>query len=345
MRNLLVLVVCVSAGRVRRSTIPNLNAAKPVVTEILEHVNAGQHPEVQWTDGKPHVTWVEGVPTYDYNNQNYYNKYNTPYNYGNTYYNPQPVVAEVVQHPVMQPMQQIDPLMLMMLTDKSGSDSSLTNFMLLNAMSGNGGGMGNNAMLPLLLLNQDDDKTCEDKHDIDDKAEANPKWTTGDIVSPTDFAKVDYEYIGCVEHHTDGMDMMMMMPFLMGNGNAFGNGINGFDPLMFMLMAGNDGNTDDMLPMMMMMNNGGFNQGGSSNMLFWMTLLDKDCNVEHEVPDHFFDRDDITGEIIKITNDDDVKDFFKTLNDGYEKCENGGSSSFDDLLPFLMMQNTPTFTK
>lgn len=295
-----------------------INEAKPVVTDIVNHISAGEQPHVEYINGHPTVTWVAGEPV----GVPYYP--NRPYQY-----NYAPAVEPVVQPAAPA----FDPLMLMMLTDSTGDDT-MKNIMLLQAMNGNNM-MGNNNLLPFLLMDSKS-KSCEDEYHITDKAAANPSWKTGDA-NPTalEQAAVDYQYIGCVESDTDGLDFLTLMPFLQQN-NGF-NGIGGFDPLMMMLLMGDDSDSDNLLPLMMM-NGNMFGQGGSSNMFFWLTILDKSCEVKHDIPDHYYTYGTTT--VTKVTDSSSVKDHFKSLYSSYGNCVDD-DNSITDLLPFLLMQQQP----
>merc|ERR1711893_171354 len=160
-------------------------------------------------------------------------------------------------------MQTMDPMMLMLLVDDDSNDLSLP---MLMAMQGQNTGMTPNPLLWLTLLDDSKltKKQCDAKYAIDyiievtdtagDKTFA--KTTTGIRSIVENRAVADYDsqfitnYAKCITDATkEGSDSSLkdILPFMIMNG-----GTGQIDPLLLTLLADDDSDSDNLLPLLFM---------------------------------------------------------------------------------------------
>jgi len=160
-------------------------------------------------------------------------------------------------------MQTMDPMMLMMLVDDDSNDLSLP---MLMAMQGQNTGMAPNPLLWLTLLDDSKltKKQCDAKYAMDYFFEAVDggttftftKHTTGIRTVVEGITIADYnsqhitDYLACITDATkEGSDSSFkdILPFMMMNG-----GTGQIDPLMLTLLADDDSDSDNLLPLLLM---------------------------------------------------------------------------------------------
>jgi len=269
----------------------------------------------------------------------------------------------------------------------SDDDSSMKDLLPLMMMQGGAGGMfgggGQNGMNPLLMMSLlDDDEVCEVSTVIkgfteltsdQQKSIARGEYiyggdTPGDVNSISDdalmpwagaeatafggvveavFKYIDYEFISC-EEKIDSSSFGDLLPLMMMGQNN----MQTMDPMMLMMLVGDDSN-ELSLPMLMSMQGMG-GSGTQANPLLWLSLLDDStltktqCDSKYALP-YIFQWAAAEGanwRITKVTTDirDVVADFEDSDNKfmaDYYKCideaTKEGGNKFDDLLPLMMM--------
>merc|ERR1711881_657309 len=184
---------------------------------------------------------------------------------------------------------------------------------------------------------------------------------------------IDYDYLKCSSKGSSSSMSDLLPLMLMGGGmGGQGGAMGGMDPMMMMLLLGDDSSssTSDLLPLMMMGGMGGQQAGGQAgamNPMMMMLLLDDEkaseaaCSRKYTL-DHAFKWDSTNKKLIKETTAANirlaVKDVdtnkanygystvAKTITD-YVKCitdakgvvgdDSKSSSSMKDLLPLMLM--------
>merc|ERR1711981_813986 len=318
-------------------------------------------------------------------------------------YLPPSLPSQQAAAPSSMGMGGMDPMMMMLLfkdDDSSSSSSSDSSKDLLPLMM-MGGGMGGmdgqqgamNPMMMMLLL--DDDcklpTTFAKLTDADKKSVARgEKFYTGSTPSTavstdlksaltdvTDTNKalalkyVDYDYLKCSSKGSSSSMSDLLPLMMMGGMGGQGGSMGGMDPMMMMLLLGDDSSSssNDLLPLMMMGGMGGQQggQAGAMNPMMMMLLLDDEkkseaaCTRKYKL-DHAFLWDTTNKKLVKETVAANIRTAVKDVNTNkgnygyttvattitdYVKCitdaagvvgdDSKSSSSMKDLLPLMLL--------
>jgi hypothetical protein len=182
---------------------------------------------------------------------------------------------------------------------------------------------------------------------------------------------VDYDYLKCSSSGSSSSMSDLLPLMMMGGMGGQGGSMGGMDPMMMMLLLGDDSSSSssDLLPLMMMGGMGGQagGQAGAMNPMMMMLLLDDEkkseaaCTRKYKL-DHAFLWDTTNKKLVKETVAANIRTAVKDVNTNkanygystvattitdYVKCitdaagvvgdDSKSSSSMKDLLPLMLL--------
>jgi len=254
----------------------------------------------------------------------------------------------------------LDPLMMMLLLDNDGTTSN-NDLLLPLLMQQNNQVAGpnqpiNNPLMLMALLN-DDEKTCAQKFPqyatVAQQAEANP---TIDFSVPVtaktqaDFDKIDFQYIGCLEHEaakktTKNDDLLLpLMLQSMGGIGTMGGNMN-MDLTMMMLLSNNNafgGNFKKYLPFLASNGVNRNNVNGFDPLTLVMLMEEAACEIKYDIPTFYYENNLVANTLTKIVDKTQVKTFYEAKYATYKTCNAAATSNdSNDLIFWMMMMGMP----
>lgn len=263
--------------------------------------------------------------------------------------------------PVVYNNAPMDPLMLMLLLDNDNNNNNNNDLLLPLFLQQNNQGAGpnqpmNNPLMLMALLN-DDDKTCAQKYPqyatVAEQADANPTidfTVAQNALAAADFDKIDFQYIGCLEHeaakNADTNDDLLLPLMLQSMGGVGTMGANmNTDLTMLMLLSNNNafgGNLKKYLPFLASNGINRNNVGGFDPLTLVMLMEEAACEIKYDIPTFYYANDAVANTLTKIVDKTQVKTFYENKYATYKTC-NAAATSDDsnDIIFWMMMMGMP----